>query len=202
LGQKSGHISHVACALQVGLKVKNKMTHLIEKVNNSNDFGPVQQALFALLDQQGIFSETWAHPPIFTVQEGEELKLHEHIPGQGGKSLLLKNKASELWLVVACDSTRVDLKGLSDRLQTKRFSFASPEIMLEVLGVTPGSATPFALMNDKEHKINVVVDKNFLDHEECVFHPLENRWSTVIKVADLLEFLKNLGYQPHVLELS
>lgn len=178
------------------------MKATIEKVNDSSGFGPVQLELFTLLDTMGIAHETWVHPPIFTVAEGEALGLHGHIPGQGGKSLLLKNKADELWLIVACESTRVDLKALSDRLETKRFSFASPDIMLQILGVTPGSATPFALMNDKEHKINVVVDKNFLSSERCVFHPLENRWSTVIKVSDLLVFLESLGYAPRIMELA
>jgi Ala-tRNA(Pro) deacylase len=186
----------------VDLKIKMKMTVRIEKVNNLNNFGPVQQALFALFDTRSIPHETWEHPPIFTVQEGEELGLHEYIPGQGGKSLLLKNKVDELWLVVACDSTRVDLKGLSDRLETKRFSFASPETMFETMQVTPGSATPFALMHDKDHKIKVVIDKQFLESEYCVFHPMENRWSTVIRVTDLLLFLEYLGYTPRIMDIA
>lgn len=69
------------------------MSISIEKVSNFNIFNPVQQRLFALLEGLGIGSVTYAHPPIFTVAEGEALKLHEHIPGQGGKSLLLPIKA-------------------------------------------------------------------------------------------------------------
>ncbi len=163
---------------------------------------PDQAALWALFEALGIAHRTYAHPPIFTVEEGVALNLPAHIPGQSGKSLFLTNQLGELWLVVACEETRVNLKALSDTLQTKRFSFGKPESMLETLGVTPGSVTPFALINDIHKKVQVVLDEEFFNSSSCVFHPLKNTHSTAITVADLCRFIEHLGYPVRRLKLA
>lgn len=178
------------------------MSEILKKLNEFSGFNPAQRALLDLFGQLDIAHDTYSHPPIFTVEAGNELGLHTLIPGQGGKSLLLTNQTGGLWLVVAADTTRVDLKSLSVKLETKRFSFAKPEIMLETLGVTPGSATPFALMHDAQHRITVVLDEEFMKSARCVFHPLQNTYSTVIDVADLVRFIKHLGYTPIILPLA
>ncbi len=166
-----------------------------------------QKGLFAYFGTHEITSRTYAHPAIFTVDEGLALDLPSLIDGQHGKSLFLTtpakgDKQGEFWLVVACEDTRVDLKGLAARLGVKRFSFAKPEAMKEILSVTPGSATPFALLNDGQGRVQVVVEERFKESQYCVFHPLDNRFSTVIKTADLLRFIKSLGIVPHILALA
>lgn len=178
------------------------MTASIKKIQVLEGLEPEQMALFDLLAALGIEQTTYEHPAIFTVEEGMALNLHAHIPGQSGKSLFLTNKDGHFWLVVAREETRVDLKGLSDRLQVKRFSFAKPEQMVELLGVTPGSATPFALMNDKQRIVRVVIEENYKEAEFCVFHPLRNTHSTVIRVDDLLRFVEHLGYEPTLIPLA
>ncbi len=177
------------------------MANNVVKICDINEMGEDQRQLFQLFDEFNISQVTYKHPAIFTVEEGIALQLPELIPGQHGKSLFLKTQNGELWLVVACEETRVDLKGLSIALGTKRFSFAKPELMVEVLGVTPGSATPFALKNDHARQVKVVLDQKFLDHDDCVFHPLINIYSTVISVADLRRFFNCLGYTPHIMPL-
>lgn len=163
---------------------------------------PEQQALFNHLSAHGIGHTTYAHPPIFTVDEGLALGLHEAIPGQGCKSLFVKTPSGELWLVVATEDTRVDLKKLAGTLGVKRFSFAKPETMVEILGVTPGSATPFALLKDVACLVNVVIEEALLHSPLCVFHPLDNRFSTVIAVNDLLRFVESTGRTPKILALA
>lgn len=176
--------------------------HAIKKIIDFDIFNSEQRALFALFDSLNIAHETFQHPPVFTVAEGDAIGLHDHIPGQGGKSLLLTNDLQELWLVVACDQTRVDLKQLYRTLDTKRFSFAKPEIMQETMRVVPGSATPFALVNDTQKRIRLVVDELFAKSTHCVFHPFENRFSTVIAFPDLLRFMTHIGYTPQIMALS
>jgi Ala-tRNA(Pro) deacylase len=175
----------------------------ITKITDFTGFKPEHRALFDLFDRLGIAHETWEHPAIFTVDEGITLNLPGRIPGIHGKNLFLTTKSGdELWLVVACEETRVDLKALSDRLGTKRFSFAKPEVMLEVLGVTPGSATPFALMNDHARVVKVVVEDAFQNGTYCVFHPLVNTHSTVVAFQDLLSFIRHFGYEPRIEPLA
>ncbi len=172
-----------------------------ENINIIQDFQgetPAQQALFGLLKWAGIATQTYAHPPIFTVEEGLALNLPAHIPGQHGKSLFLTTPKGDFWLVVAIESTRVNLKELAARAGVKRFSFAKPEQMVQILGVTPGSATPFALMSDEKRIVTVVIDEAFTRSTHAVFHPLDNRYSTVIAVPDLIKFIQGLGYAPQL----
>lgn len=178
------------------------MTAVTRKIDTLQGLDTEQTALFSLFGQLGIAHVTYEHPAIFTVEEGIALNLPGQIPGQHGKSLFLTNKDGGFWLVVAREETRVDLKGLADRLQTKRFSFAKPEQMIALLGVTPGSATPFALMNNTDKNVRVVIEENFNNSEFCVFHPLRNTHSTVIGVKDLLRFIRYLGYEPDILPLA
>ncbi len=174
----------------------------IVKMETFDGFAPDQQALLGVFSALGISHEIWSHPPIFTVEEGLRLDLPGHIPGRHGKSLFLTCPKSGLWLVVAAEDTRVDLKKLAGAVGAKRFSFARPEKMVEILGVTPGSATPFALMNDAGRTVQVVVDAALAGAEKCVFHPLKNDASTVISSQDLLRFIRHFGYTPQVLELT
>ena len=104
--------------------------------------------LFAYLDGLGIACTTVSHPPLFTVEQSQALR--GKIPGGHTKNLFLRDKKQALYLVVAEESAEIDLKGLHRVLGAcGRFSFGSADLMLEVLGVTPGSVTPFGAINDK-----------------------------------------------------
>lgn len=178
------------------------MNSVVKKINDYNKLSQKQSALFALFETMAIPYETYEHPAIFTVEAGKELNLPEKIPGQHGKSLFLKNAADEIWLIVVCENKRVDLKNLHKILGTKRFSFASPALMLEILGVTPGSVTPFALINDTDKRVRLVIDSDFTQKKNCVFHPVANTHSTVIAFTDLLRFFDSLGFHPHMMPLG
>src|SRR5438876_6121062 len=100
------------------------------------------EELFARLEELGIAHRTYTHPPVFTVAEA--VALRGTLPGGHCKSLFLKDKKAGLWLVVALEERRVDLKALAVALGAPRFSFGGAELLLEALGVRPGSVTPFA----------------------------------------------------------
>src|SRR5712691_2875375 len=114
-----------------------------------------QDQFFARLDALGIAHHTYTHPPVFTVAEAKSLR--GTLPGGHCKSLFLKDKKAGLWLVVALEECRVDLKALADRLGAPRFSFGSAELLHEALGVRPGSVTPFAAINDTGRRVAVVL---------------------------------------------
>ncbi len=105
-------------------------------------------------------------------------------------------------LVSAKDDTRVDLKALSKQLGAGRFSFGKAELLAEVLGVTPGSVTPFALINDRARRVTIVVDAELLKFDEVNFHPLENNATTRVATRDLIRFIEACGHQPHILRLD
>lgn len=152
------------------------------------------QELFAFLDQLGVEHGTMTHPPIFTVEEGRAW--HDKIPGLHCKSLFLKDRKDKIWLVVMPGDKRADLNRLEKTVQAARLSFGTPELLFEVLGLTPGSVTPFGLINDATRRVTVVIDQDLLKRESVNFHPLHNAASTTLRSADLMRFIGALGYTP------
>src|SRR3954467_8671873 len=116
--------------------------------------------LFAYLDGLGIAHKTTSHPPLFTVEQSQALR--GTIPGGHTKNLFLKDKKDTVFLVVAPEDARVDLKTLPHRLGGSRFSFGSAALMEELLGVTPGAVTAFGAINDTAARVNVVLDAGLM----------------------------------------
>ena len=156
--------------------------------------------LFARFDVLGIAHRTYTHPPVFTVAEAAALR--GELPGGHCKSLFLKDKKAGLWLVVALEERAIDLNRLAQVLSAPRFSFGNAELLHEVLGVRPGSVTPFALANDSAHRVTVVLDKAMLDLDPLNYHPLENDRTTAIVPADLLRFIEACGHCPLIVDLD
>jgi len=159
-----------------------------------------RQDLFARLGSLGIETRTVEHTPVFTVAESSELE--RAVPGAHTKNLFLKDERGELFLVIAQSSTRVDLKALSRRLNAKRFSFGKPELMMEALGVEPGSVTAFAVINDQGQRVQVVIDAALMSHETINCHPLQNSATTNIARDDLLRFIRSCGHEPRIAALG
>jgi Ala-tRNA(Pro) deacylase len=156
--------------------------------------------LFARLGALGIPHATHHHPPLHTV--AESVALRGALPGGHCKSLFLKDRKGGLWLVVMLEDRRVDLKGLSDLLGAPRFSFGSPALLGEVLGVKPGSVTPFALINDRARRVTIVLDKAMLAFDPLHYHPLVNTATTAVRPADLLRFIAACGHRPRIVALD
>ncbi len=156
--------------------------------------------LFARFDALGIAHRTYDHPPVFTVAEA--VSLRGQLPGGHCKSLFLKDKKAGLWLVIALEERTIDLKRLAALLAAPRFSFGNAELLYEVLGVRPGSVTPFALVNDTTQRVTIVLDRAMLDHDPLNYHPLDNERTTAIAPADLLRFVASCGHRPRIVDLD
>lgn len=148
----------------------------------------------------GIETETVAHPPAFTVAESRTI--HIPLPGAHTKNLFLKDEKGTLVLVIAKSTTAIDLKDLARRLGMGRFSFGKPELLRDVLGVTPGSVTAFAIANDIALRVAVVIDQALMDEESLNCHPLENTATTNIARDDLLRFIRSTGHEPRIIALN
>lgn len=159
-----------------------------------------RQALFEYLDALGIPHDTRDHEPVFTVDEGEALKAD--MPGGHTKNLFLKDKKGALILISALQSTQIALKHLHKILDCGRLSFGKTELLEDALGVTPGSVTAFALVNDPDRKVRFILDQALMAHEIVNFHPLKNDATTAIRSNDLLRFLTSLGRTPEIVKLD
>jgi len=150
--------------------------------------------LIALLDSLGVEHVTHEHLAVFRVGEGEEIKAA--IPGAHTKNLFLKDAKGQLWLISAQDRTVIDLKRLHTVIGSARLSFGSAELMEAVLGVTPGSVTAFALMNDTDRRVRFVLDRNLREADRVNFHPLVNTATTGVDQAGFRKFLSAVGVTP------
>ena len=158
------------------------------------------QDLFAFFDRHGIAHSTLEHEAVFTVEEGPELKAR--LPGAHTKNLFLKDAKGRLWLISAEAESVIDLKTLHRTIGAARLSFGSADLMRETLGVTPGSVTAFALINDPEHKVTFVLDAALLKKEPVNFHPLVNTATTAVSKDGLKAFLKAVGVEPMVVDFA
>jgi Ala-tRNA(Pro) deacylase len=136
---------------------------------------------------------TYVHAPVFTVEEARALR--GGLAG-GTKNLFLKDRKDGLWLIVLREEFRVDLNALARQIGAARFSFGSAERLAATLGVPAGSVTPFALLNDEEHVVRVVLDEGLLALDPLNFHPLRNDRTTAVSPADFLCFVRSCGREP------
>ena len=157
--------------------------------------------LFAFLTELGIEHSTVEHPPLFTVEESRQLR--GEIPGGHTKNLFLKDKKDRVFLVVALESAEIDLKRIHTLIGAGgRVSFGKPDLLMELLGVVPGSVTPFGLINDTEKRVAVIFDAAMMECEVLNYHPLINTKTTAIRSDDLIKFAEACGHEPRILAVS
>jgi Ala-tRNA(Pro) deacylase len=93
------------------------------------------------------------------------------------------------YLVVLEISKRADLKEIVRLVGDDRLSFGSPERLMASLGLTPGSVSPFGLINDADGSVRVLIDRDLKGADRLIFHPNINTASVVVSWADLERFL-------------
>jgi Ala-tRNA(Pro) deacylase len=159
-----------------------------------------RQELFNYLDKLNIAHKTYDHAPIFTVEEGADIKAT--MPGGHTKNLFLKDKAGRFFLICALGETPIHINKLHPILECKRLSFGKAEPLLEHLGMTPGSVTLFSILNDADNNVTLILDKALLNHDIVNFHPLLNDATTAISSADMIAFAKATGHDPVILDFA
>lgn len=136
------------------------------------------------------------HPAVFTVAESRALDAG--FPGAHTKNLFLKDAAGAFWLVTVPADARVDLKALPAAIGCKRVSFGSAADMERLLGVTPGSVTPLAMINAAPGSVSVVLDAGLAAAERINVHPLRNTGTLGLAGADVLRLLRHWGHAPRL----
>jgi Ala-tRNA(Pro) deacylase len=160
-----------------------------------------REELTKYLEGLGIAATTVEHPAVFTVEEAQGLR--GEIAGAHSKNLFLKDKKDALFLVVAREEATIDLKHLHGRIGASgRLSFGRADLLMAMLGVPPGSVTPFGLINDRPPRVRVILDAGLVAHETVNFHPLVNTATTTLASRDLLAFIRATGHEPEVLDIA
>ena len=157
--------------------------------------------LFALLEKMGIETVTHEHEAVFTVEESADVTAK--IPGGHTKNLFVKDKKDNFFLIVAENHARLPLNKIHRLIGAQsRVSFGIAEMLMELLGVEPGSVNAFAPMNDHKCRIQVIIDEPLMEFDKINCHPLTNTMTTTISRDDLLRFLESVGHPAKVVRLS
>lgn len=156
--------------------------------------------LMARFSTLGITAETREHPPVFTVEEAQAV--HGEIPGGHCKNLFLKDEKGAVWLIVCLEDARIDLKSAPAKIGSRRLSFGKPDLLMALLGVEPGSVTPFGLINDTENRVTVILEARMMQEPLLNYHPLSNDATTTIASSDLLAFIRSCGHEPRIVALA
>lgn len=141
---------------------------------------------YDLLDQLGVEYERIDHEPAMTMEDCKEVD--QLLEAVICKNLFLCNRQKTAFYLLMIPDTKVfHTKDLSAQIGSARLSFAKPEYMEEFLDITPGSVSVMGLMNDKERRVQLLVDEDVLNGEYIGCHPCINTSSIRFKVKDLIE---------------
>lgn len=140
------------------------------------------------------------HPPALTTEEAD--KYIEGMEGVRTKTMFLTNKKKTDWfLVVMDDLKRLDMERFEEIAQTKRVKMASPESLMEKMGLPPGTVSIFGLLNNEDHDIKVYFDKEIMGEKIMTFHPNTNEITMFIRTADMMRYFEDIGYEVNVVQL-
>jgi len=153
----------------------------------------LESAVAARLAELGIPFVRHEHPAVATVEEA--VAHWSDIDATHCKNLFLRNqKGNRHYLVVLLHAKRADLRAVADQIGDGKLSFASPERLKTHLGLTPGSVSPFGLINDPAHAVRVVLDRDLKTASRLSFHPNINTRTYVISSDDFMRFLAATGH--------
>ena len=159
------------------------------------------ETLLKQLDKLDIPYELHHHEAVFTVEESH--KVDKEIDAHHTRNMFLRTKKKQNYLVTLSHDTPIDLKKLENLIEgAKRFSFGSPDRLMEILGVYPGSVTPLSVLNAANDNITIVLEKKMMDAKTVAYHPLINTMTVTITPADLLKFMNHYGHQPLIIDLD
>lgn len=156
--------------------------------------------LYALFAAHGIAWTHHAHPPLHTVEESQALR--GDLPGAHVKNMFLKDKKGAVWLVTCLEHRRIRIRDLEKQLGAQKCSFAKPDLLWAYLGIRPGAVSPFGLINDPEHRVQPVLDRQMLNAEVLNAHPLHNEATTAVSRADFLRFFEITGHTPVIVDFD
>lgn len=147
-----------------------------------------QPELYKILEELEIGFDYYEHPPAPTIEEA--MKYWKDVEATHCKNLFFRNhKGDKHYLVVLEHTQALSIHELERKLKQGKLSFASEQRMLKYLGLSPGSVSPFGLINDKENHVHLFLDENLQKSSRISFHPNNNTASLVVSFTNFMRFL-------------
>lgn len=156
---------------------------------------------YDLLDSLGIEYDRIDHEPAMTMEICEEID--RALGATICKNLFLCNRQeTDFYLLMMPGDKPFKTKDLSAQICSSRLSFGTPDYMEQLVDITPGSLSILGLMNDKEGRVRLLIDKDVLSGEYIGCHPCINTSSLRIKTSDMVEkLIPALKHAPTLVEL-
>ena len=156
------------------------------------------------LDDWGIEYKYFEHIPLKTVAASKSVQdmfLNSNEGGGHIKNLFLRDHKKNNILIITQQDALIDLKELQIKIGVGRLSFASPERLMEHLGVFPGAVTPFSMINDIQKNVILFMDSSLKDFKKIYAHPLVNDRTLELSVENLEIFFKKIDVFPQWINL-
>lgn len=154
---------------------------------------------YQYLTEHNIVYEVSEHKAVFNMEEAESLDLP--YPECDAKNLFIRDdKKQNYYLITVKGDKRVDLKEFRKQHGLRALSFASPEELSAVMGLTPGAVTPLGILNDVERRVHFYLDKSFIGGKIGV-HPNDNTATIWVQADELMDLIKKHGNAAEYTEL-
>ena len=152
------------------------------------------------LNELGIPFQIVEHEPVLTTEQAD--RFIEGIEGVRTKTMFLTNKKKRnFYLVIIDDAKRLDMDVFKEIVEENRIKMASAETLNDKMMLLPGTVSPFGLLNNRDKDIQVYFDQEIVSEERMCFHPNTNEKTIFVNTEDLFTFLKEIGYEAHVIQL-
>lgn len=157
--------------------------------------------VYDYVKERGIFFEITQHKAVFNMEELSEIELP--YPDCDAKNLFVRDdKKKNYYLITVKGDKRVNLKEFRKENATRPLSFANENDLMDIMGLTPGSVTPLGILNDKQSKVKVFLDKDFLSFPQLIgVHPNDNTATLWLKTKDLIDIIKEHGNEIEVVDI-
>jgi Ala-tRNA(Pro) deacylase len=159
-------------------------------------------ALLRQLDALGVPYQRFDHQAVFTCEEAERAMPAETAAAHTKNLFLRDAKGRRHWLLVTDCAKQVDLRSLAPAIGADKLGLASPERLARYLGLTPGSVTLFGLINDRQHEVELVVDRDVWAAATWRCHPLVNTATLVVAKEGVEAFLSATGHRAKVVTVA
>lgn len=160
-----------------------------------------KQEVYNLLERKNIWHEVTEHRAVYNMAELSEIDIP--YPEADAKNLFVRDdKKRNYYLITVKGNKRVDLKEFRKRNHTRPLSFASENDLMDIMGLAPGSVTPLGVLNDREFKVKVFIDRSFMDTPGLIgVHPNDNTATVWLKTEDMISLIEEHGNQVELVQI-
>jgi len=160
-----------------------------------------KQEIYDYLKEKNIWHEITEHEAVYNMKELSQIDIP--YPEGDAKNLFLRDdKKRNYYIITVKGYKRVNLKEFREKNNTRSLSFASENDLMRVMNLIPGSVTPLGILNDKEIKVEVFIDKDFIESPGLIgIHPNDNTATVWLKTEDLINVIKEHGNKVNIVQI-